>query len=349
MKTIITIGGTKEFTDYPTASKHINKFIKTHKLDKDKLVVYGYEDSSELNGAYAVAKTWAEKSNVEFRSGQVKNGSGDTWNLRKAERDKALSDSSVLLINLRIGSKNGGKGFIETFQLKGVPVEFVDLAPSSTTTPVKEEKLTPSQKRKGEVPSKEAVQKSVAIYSKVAQKLLDHRSLMLDTETTGLGQEDEVVEIAIGDCKSGVIIFESLVKPSVAMNVAASKANGITDSMLENAPSIAEIWEQVDAIVGNRVVLASHSTSETEWFDERLLNQSLAKHGLTCSFIWKDLQPLYRLYSCQLNAKEYPLKTEGMCIQLGVEAGTHRAKNDVLAQIRILQAMADGVIPNFEV
>lgn len=342
---IITIGGSKEFNDM-NALKKIDTIVKKNKISKDNLIVYGYADG--YMGAFAIAKVWAENNGVRFEDGSPKKGSD--WNTQLAERNIKLAKHSKLLINLRVNDyKTGGKGLIETFEVEGVPVEVVSLTKATTKKAESTSKLTPSEKRKGELPSKEALEKSVAIYSKVAQRLLEHRCLMLDTETTGLGKDDEVVEIAIGDCSSGIIIFESLIKPSIKMKPAASEANGITDKMLKDAPTIDEIWDKIDAIVGNRVVLASHSTSETEWFDERLLNQSLDKHGLVCGFIWKDLQPIYRLYSCQLKASDYPLKTEGMCMQLGVEAGSHRAKNDVLAQIRILQAMAKGVMPDFTV
>lgn len=340
-KVIITIGGSKEFKDYPLASKELNRILKERKIDKKDILVYAYEDSFKPEGAYSVVEKWAKASKIAFLNGQPKEGSPSTWNERKEQRDKILSEKSNLFINLRVGSRNGGRSILELVDRNGVPMEIIDSAPTVN--------LTPSQKRKGVIPTPAELKKSIAIYSKVAQKLLEQRCLMLDTETTGLSSSDEVVELAIGDCYSGVILFESLVKPGLPISYGASQANGITNDMLDDAPTIDLIWERVNALVGNRIVLASHSTSETEWFDERLLNQSLYKYGLTASFIWKDLQPLYRLYSCQTSAKDFPLKTEGMCLQLGVEQGTHRAKNDVLAQIRILQAMAKGVKPNFKI
>jgi len=167
---------------------------------------------------------------------------------------------------------------------------------------------------------------------------------MLDTETTGLKDDDEVVEIALADCQTEVLVFNSLIKTDKEINEHAFKVNQITPEMLANQPTIDKVWNTIEAVIGNRVLLASNAP-----FDERLLNQSLTKYGLTCSFIWQDIQTLYRAYSCQREASKYPLKTEGMCRQLGITPGTHRAKEDVLAQIKILKAMADKVVPNFDI
>jgi DNA polymerase-3 subunit epsilon len=167
---------------------------------------------------------------------------------------------------------------------------------------------------------------------------------MLDTETTGLKDDDEVIEIALSDCATGYTVFNSLIYSDKESNPYAFKVNNITKEMLDGQPTIDKVWEQIEAVVGNRVILASNAP-----FDERLLNQSLRKYDLTCSFIWADIQTLYRNYSCQGDASKYPLKTIGMCKQLKVEAGTHRALNDVQAQIRLLRAMANSVIPDFDI
>ncbi len=341
-KTIVTIGGTKEFTDFEFAKKEINKILKNRKLNKKDLLVYAYEDSYELTGAYKAVEDWAKSSKVTCLSGQIKDDKNVDWKIRKAERDATLSQKSDLLINLRVGNKNGGKSFIELFTANNVPVEVVDSNPAPTTQKTTEAS-TSSQKRKGEVPTTDTLARSIEIYSKVAQKLLNYGCLMVDTETTGLTDDDEVVEIALGDCQTEVIVFDSLIKTDKEINEYAFKVNQITPEMLKDAPTLEEVWHNLEAIIGNRILLASNSP-----FDERLLNQSLAKYGLTCSFIWMDIQTIYRAYSCQKDASKFPLRTEGMCRQLGITPGTHRAKNDVLAQIKILKAMADKVVPNFD-
>jgi len=64
--------------------------------------------------------------------------------------------------------------------------------------------------------------------------------LYLDTETTGLDEKAEIIEIAILDV-AGNVLLDSLVKPTSPISDAASKVHGIMMSMLGDAPS----WQQL--------------------------------------------------------------------------------------------------------
>jgi DNA polymerase-3 subunit epsilon len=350
-KTYILVGGAKEFTNQELVDKELPNILNKHGLKADQIEIYGYEDSSKKAGAYDVAERWAAKNNVPFMDGSTK--SGEDFSSLLAERNNFMATTVKLFVNLRKGNANGGKQIVEAVQSKGVPVEIIDEksnivetapVPKDVTDIAESPEPSPKTKRKGTVPSIEAVARSVAIYSKVAQKLLNSACVMLDTETTGLNDDDEVIELAILDCSTGATLFDSLIKTDKKSNPQAFKVNNITPEMLKGKSTIGEVWSTVEGMVGNRVVLASNCA-----FDERLINQSLRKHDLTCSFFWYDIQTLYRNYSCQNSASQYPLKTIGMCQQLGLEAGTHRAKSDVEAQIRLLKGMAKGIVPNFDI
>lgn len=69
--------------------------------------------------------------------------------------------------------------------------------------------------------------------------------IFCDTETTGQDRNAEVCEIAIVDEHENVL-FESLVKPSKPIPQAATKIHGITNEMVANAPTFAEIWHQIE-------------------------------------------------------------------------------------------------------
>ena len=60
---------------------------------------------------------------------------------------------------------------------------------------------------------------------------LNENALFLDTETTGLDNRAEVVEIAIADSK-GRPVFESLVKPTVAITPRLTDIHGISNAMV---------------------------------------------------------------------------------------------------------------------
>lgn len=81
-------------------------------------------------------------------------------------------------------------------------------------------------------------------------------AVILDTETTGLGESDQVIEIGIIDAMTGETLFHSIVKP-VACQVSeeAQAIHGITEAMLVGAPSWLEIHEQIMSILSGRKVI----------------------------------------------------------------------------------------------
>ena len=64
--------------------------------------------------------------------------------------------------------------------------------------------------------------------------------LIVDTETTGLGDDAEIVEIAVVDSQ-GSIVFDSLVKPSRPIPREASDIHGITNAAVAGAPGFAQL------------------------------------------------------------------------------------------------------------
>lgn len=60
--------------------------------------------------------------------------------------------------------------------------------------------------------------------------------LFLDTETTGLGNTAEALEIGLTDA-AGRVIFETRLKPTVAIEAQAAAVHGIDEPALSGAPS----------------------------------------------------------------------------------------------------------------
>ena len=150
---------------------------------------------------------------------------------------------------------------------------------------------------------------------------------ILDTETTGLKAHDRVCEIGIAllNLRTGVYLsdpYARLVNPGMPMPAEATAKNGITDAMLEGAPTLADIWERVLAHVGARDVIA-HCAD----FDRRMIEQSLRAHGLSA--------PAWRWYCSRDIARRVlpgqpSYRLESLAQAFGLEMGTaHRAKGDV--------------------
>ncbi|URJ47244.1 3'-5' exonuclease [Paenibacillus polymyxa] len=72
--------------------------------------------------------------------------------------------------------------------------------------------------------------------------------IILDVKTTGLDGDSEIVEIAIIDLNENPL-FETLIKPVSLIPEEATAIHGITNEMVENAPSWPEAWNLIQDIL----------------------------------------------------------------------------------------------------
>ncbi len=72
--------------------------------------------------------------------------------------------------------------------------------------------------------------------SQRANQWLDNDYLFIDTETTGLGDDAEIVEICIID-SHGFIMLNTLIKPTKPIPDEAIAIHGITNEMVAFAPA----------------------------------------------------------------------------------------------------------------
>ena len=108
-----------------------------------------------------------------------------------------------------------------------------------------------------------------------AKQLLETNFLVLDTETTGLDSDAEIIEIAILD-SDGNVLFESYVNPKTPCTTAAQQIHGITPDILADAPTWPNVHERVAALLEGRTVAIYNAE-----FDNRLLLQTCKKYALT--------------------------------------------------------------------
>ena len=72
-----------------------------------------------------------------------------------------------------------------------------------------------------------------------ARAILEDHPLYLDTETTGLHNSAEVIELGIVD-DDGNVLFDELVRPRGKIDPAAGRVHGITQEMLADAAEAAQ-------------------------------------------------------------------------------------------------------------
>ncbi len=107
-----------------------------------------------------------------------------------------------------------------------------------------------------------------------AQDLMKRGFYVLDTETTGLGKDDEIVQIAIVD-QDGKRVLNELIKPTIPIPPGASKVHGIYDRDVEYASNFKDIYTALSKLLAGQIVIAYNMD-----FDRRMLRQSGAKYGL---------------------------------------------------------------------
>lgn len=174
------------------------------------------------------------------------------------------------------------------------------------------------------------------------QAVLELQPLYLDTETTGTGQTDRIIQIAIVDM-NGEPLFQSLVNPGVPIPAESSAVNGITDEMVREAPAWREVSPSVDAILRGRVIGIYNAE-----FDLRLLRQTNKAYGLPMNIetnqafcVMKLFAAFYGEWNARNNGfKSQKLEFAGRFMQISIP-NSHDACDDARLTAALTQAIAD--------
>lgn len=161
---------------------------------------------------------------------------------------------------------------------------------------------------------------------------------IIDTETTGTGKSDQVIQIGVID-KHGEIVLDTLVKPTRRVPQGAIDVHGITNERLVDAPTLSDLYTLISGKLAGTPLIAYNMD-----FDWRLLQQTFAIHKL----------PLFRAGKRHCAMKEYA-KYRGVRGKYGyrwhklvvaaqnenvVVKDAHSALGDVYMTLGILQRMA---------
>lgn len=166
------------------------------------------------------------------------------------------------------------------------------------------------------------------------------RAVVLDTETTGDGEEDQVIELATVQLElpggRELARWRSFVMPDVHIKPEARGAHHISDDELAGAPSMQDILANggIPGLNEEDVVPVAHYMS----FDARLLRQSGLAVGERVLCTWKLARHLYP------HAPNH--KNQTLRYWLGIDVPTnlaHRALDDALVTAGIFQHMLGEV------
>lgn len=170
-----------------------------------------------------------------------------------------------------------------------------------------------------------------------ATVVADPRAVFLDTETTGLGPDAEVVDVAVVDVL-GRVLLDTLVRPHGHIPPDASRIHGIYDHHVAGAPSWGEVQPRLcEALAGRMVVVynAPYDWGVVTGCDGRWRLASPAP-GWTCAM---RAYAAFRGEPGQRGGHRWH-KLERAVIDCGGQIGGHRAHGDALACRWVVLSMA---------
>lgn len=169
--------------------------------------------------------------------------------------------------------------------------------------------------------------------SKWASEILTHpTAIILDTETTGLDDDAQIVEISIIRI-SGEVLLNTLVQPTCPISPEASRVHGITDDDVAGAPTWREVWPEVARLIKRAGVVLIWNKD----FDRRLMEQSCRAHRLKLPKWWAGVpfvcaMRAYSRWVGQWSQKHRNWRWQAL-------RGGHRALEDCRAVIQRLEEM----------
>lgn len=157
---------------------------------------------------------------------------------------------------------------------------------------------------------------------------------IVDIETTGgFAQGHRITEIAIAVFDGNTVTewYESLVNPGIHIPLHITALTGITNEMVEDAPSFAEIAPKVLQLL-EPCVFVAHNVN----FDYSFVRQQLADEGLD----WEAK----KLCTVRLSRKIFPgfpsYSLSNLCNSLGIEHTVkHRAGGDTWVTVEIFKQL----------
>jgi DNA polymerase-3 subunit epsilon len=174
----------------------------------------------------------------------------------------------------------------------------------------------------------------------LARKIIDQKPVYIDTETTGLEKDDEIIEISIVDF-DGKTLLSSLVKPTKPIPPDAQRVHHIHDADVAKAQSWPILWPRIRSFLFGRPVAAYNAP-----FDYRMMQQSHARYRLP----WRDnlnmvdVLPIYSDFRgiwdpTRRSMKYFKLEEAGAHFNIPL-MNEHRSEADTLLVRAVLHSIA---------
>lgn len=168
------------------------------------------------------------------------------------------------------------------------------------------------------------------------RKILTNKNkfLILDTETTGLGKRDIIIQIALIDMDENPII-DTLIKPRSRKTIPAdaTKIHGITFNMLSNAPDFPAVFIDFKKAIKNKGLIIYNAA-----FDSRMIDQTINIERVKGKI---DAQAYCAMIAYSTYIGDWSDYHESYTFQK-LPGGDHTALGDCKATLKIIKEMAEA-------
>ncbi len=183
--------------------------------------------------------------------------------------------------------------------------------------------------------------------NQAAADLLKRDMIILDTETSALGEEAEILQIAVV-APSGVVLLKTYIKPSAPIDEQgkAFEIHKISNEMVKDAPSFAEVWKILLPLLDGKLVIAYNSAFDYEQVRQEWARLPEPKEWPRGSD-WFCAMKLYSAHAKVPGRFGFKwLKLEDACRREGVPVGqTHDGAEDCLLTLALLRAIGTPEVP----
>lgn len=156
--------------------------------------------------------------------------------------------------------------------------------------------------------------------------------VLLDTETTGLDNEAEVLELALLSTQ-GEVLFDTLIRPQGPIPAAATAVHQIDASAVAHAPTFGAVYPRLVALLRKRFVIVYNAA-----YDRRILDQTCARYGLppVRPAAWHCAMLEYAKFTGVWNAAKQDYTWHKL------QGGDHSALGDCRATLATIAWMAEA-------
>ena len=175
------------------------------------------------------------------------------------------------------------------------------------------------------------------------ERLSDLKTVIVDTETTGLPSKDpetEVVQLAITDVK-GRPLFCMLLKPANPRSDEVIGIHGITNEQVIDQPTFLQVAKVISFVLENKHVVCWNSDFDVKllWSLFKKYKQPLPKiSGASCAM------DKYSEWAGEWSTKKDGFKWQKLPALSGMPA--HDAFADCLSTIRVMELMSNRFNPS---